>query len=150
MYWSVKSGSNNGLFRGSLDDFRSSQTQDCPDTTPMAEVIFSSSNLVDFVLEPGVFIYLISNNNLNYVGFDKENNGTIMNSGSELVEAFGELTVIFTSAGFIPRARMCSTVTNECASTAAQFHDDLMPFIDDAIVFRRSKQPLPGIYANIF
>lgn len=138
------SGSNNGLFRGSLDDFRRSQTLDCPDTAPISEVIFSSPTLVDFVLEPDVFIYFISNNDLYYVGFDKENNGTIINSGSELVEAFGALTVIFTSEG-LPRARMCSSVTNDCAATLALFHEDLMPFIDDAIVFRKSKQPLPGM-----
>ena len=137
----------NGLFRGSLDEFRNSQSLDCPDTAPtMIETVFSSTSLIDFVLEPDVFIYFISDNTLHYIGFDKQNNGTIMSSNSMLVEAFGELAVIFTQLQQISTASMCSTEDNDCSDTLAVLPNEFLPFIDDAIVFRKSKQPLPGMF----
>ena len=142
MYWNVRGDvDNNGLFRGPLGDFRSSQSASCPIETPMEETIFQSPDLRDFVLEPDVFIYFIDNESLHYVGFDKQNNGSIPLNAT-FVESFGEVTVTITNNV----ALKCNTSTDDCSSQVAVYLSAVYPVIDDILVFRKSKQPLPGMF----
>ena len=130
MYWNEQ---GNGLFRGPLDEFQSSECS--PPST--RETIFSSSPVVDFVLEPDVFIYFIADQVVQFVGFDKENNGTIEGSEAMFLESFGDATVVI----FNNSTRICNATTQTCSPL---YHDEIYSNTDDILVFRKSKQPLPG------
>ena len=137
MYWNEQ---GNGLFRGPLDEFQSSECS--PPSTK--ETIFSSSPVVDFVLEPEVFIYFTADQVVQFVGFDKENNGTIEGSEAMFLESFGDATVVI----FNNITRLCNATTQTCPfSVASLYSDEVYPIIDDILVFRKSKQPLPGTCA---
>ena len=145
MYWSVRGAvDGNGLFRGPLRDFRRSQTLDCPDGAPVQETIFLSPLLLDFVLEPDVFIYFTDGDSLYFIGFDKQNNGSIMKSNQILVESFGEVTVTITPTEMGPYAVMCNATASACSDAPAEYTG--ADVINDILVFRKSKQPLPGMY----
>ena len=142
-YWSVHGDfGENGLFRGPLDDFRDSQSSLCPTETPSEEVVFLSPTLVDFVLEPDVFVYFITDNTVHYIGFDKQNNGSIIPAAGMLVESFGEHTVSYYD--MLSFARTCNAETGMCSAHVEMFSDISFRDIDDILVFRKAKQPLPG------
>jgi hypothetical protein len=137
LYWSIDDvSSDGGLFRGSLNDFRSSQTSTCPQVDAV-QVVFSSANFADFVLEPDVFIYFIAENTVHYIGFDKQNNGSIMGNIAMLLESFGEIIVTVTD-----------NIGVRCDATAGECDFNLAPYIgnniEDILVLRKSKQPLPA------
>ena len=137
MYWNEQ---GNGLFRGPLEEFQSS---DCSPPS-LKQTIFSSSPVVEFVLEPEVFIYFTADQVVQFVGFDKENNGTIEGSEAMFLESFGDAAVII----FNNIARICNATTQSCPSSVASVYNDVdYPIIDDILVFRKSKQPLPGTCA---
>lgn len=138
MYWNEQ---GNGLFRGPLNEFQSSEGSLCSSLST-EETIFSTSTVVDFVLEPEVFIYFIADQAVQFVGFDKQNNGTIEDSNAMLLESFGDTTVIINNN----LTRMCSATMQRCNSNSDRYEDDIYPNIDDILVFRKSKQPLPGIW----
>ena len=125
------------MFRGSLNDFRSSQTSTCPQVDAVQEFVFSSANFTDFVLEPDVFIYFIAENTVHYIGFDQQNNGSIMGNNAMLLESFGEIIVTVTN-----------NISVRCSATAAKCEFNLALYngnnIEDILVLRKSKQPLPG------
>ena len=137
MYWNVLGDEdNNGFFRGPLGMFRESQTAVCPSTVPAMEMISLSPTLLDFVLEPDVFIYYIADSAIHFVGFDKQNNGTIEESNAMLVESFGDVTVGI----HLDEARRCNATTRDCFTTPANVGRP----VNDILVFRKSKQPLPS------
>lgn len=141
MYWNEQ---DNGLFRGSLEEFQSSECSMSPPSTK--QTIFSNSPVADFVLEPEVFIYFTADQVVQFVGFDMENNGTIADSGAMLLESFGDATVIILNN----ITRVCNATTQTCLSLASEYVDEVYPNIDDIVVFRKSKQPLPGTCAGYY
>ena len=139
-YWSVHGDSdNNGLFQWPLGVFRNSLSSDCLTGTQDEEQVFSSDTLVDFVLEPDVFIYFISGGVVNFIGFDKQNHGSISTATGMLVESFGEKTLSYSTF-----AQACSAETGTCLQHIEMFMDDSFSLIDDMLVFRKAKQPLPS------
>ena len=131
------------MFRGSLNDFRSSQTPTCPPVDSIQEeIVFWSSNLIDFVLEPDVFIYFVADNTLYYIGFDKQNNGSFGGNNPMLLESFGEILVTVTGTLGV----RCNVTAGQCLFAFTQYDGNN---IEDILVFRKSKQPLPGIYTCI-
>ena len=142
MYWNVREDAeNNGFFRGPLGMFRDSQDLACPSPIRVEETIFLSSTLLDFVLEPNVFIYYIADSAIHFVGFDKQNNGTIEDSNAMLLESFGDSTV-----GILANnARRCNATTRTCSQTPAT-----VGTITDLLVFRKSKQPFPSESSSLF
>ena len=126
------------MFRGSLNDFRSSQTSTCPQVDAVQEFVFSSANFTDFVLEPDVFIYFIAENTVHYIGFDQQNNGSIMGNNAMLLESFGEIIVTVTN-NFGVR---CNATAGKCEFNLAVYNGNNN--IEDILVLRKSKQPLPG------
>lgn len=129
IYWNIN---EDGLFRGSLNNF---QTFTCSVDTLQEEVVFSNVNVTDFVLEPNVFIYFITENTVHYIGFDKQNNGSLIQNNVKLVESFGE-TAVTISGNF---AVMCDVPSGLCS---ANFVPYMGGNIDDILVLRKSKQPL--------
>ena len=126
------------MFRGSLNDFRSSQTSTCPQVDAVQEFVFSSANFTDFVLEPDVFIYFIAENTVHYIGFDQQNNGSIMGNNAMLLESFGEIIVTVTNNIGV----RCSATAAKCEFNLALYNSNNN--IEDILVLRKSKQPLPG------
>ena len=115
-------------------------SSDCLSGTQDEEQVFSSDTLVDFVLEPDVFIYFISGGIVNFIGFDKQNYGSISTApDSMLVESFGEKTVSYSAF-----AQACSAETGMCLQHLEMFVDSSLSLVDDMLVFRKAKQPLPG------
>lgn len=142
MYWNVRGDAErNGFFRGPLGMFRDSEDSACPAAIPVEETIFLSPALLDFVLEPDVFIYFIADNAIHFVGFDKQNNGTIEDSNAMLLESFGDSTVSILANN----ARMCNATTRMCSQTLAT-----VGTITDLVVFRKSKQPFPSESSSLF
>ena len=142
MYWNVRGDAErNGLFRGPLGMFRDSQDLACPAAIPVEEMIFLSPTLLDFVLEPNVFIYFIADNAIHFVGFDKQNNGTIEDSNAMLLESFGDATVSIIDNN----ARRCNATTRTCSQIVAT-----VGTITDLLVFRKSKQPFPSESSSLF
>ena len=130
IYWSINEG--DGLFRGSLNDF---QTSTCPVDTLQEEVVFSNAKVIDFVLEPDVFIYFITEDTVHYVGFDKQNNGSFNVLNVMLVESFGETAVTISGIA----ATVCDVPAGPCPGSIVVHNRGN---IDDILVLRKSKQPL--------
>lgn len=140
MYWSVHG--DGGLFRGELKDFRNSASSACRNKVETEADIFLTPTLTDFVLEPDVFIYLIDNRTLHFIGFDKQNNGSVGDSiRAMFVESFGDATVTIIDNFAV----LCNVTSSSCPVSATTYPGDEPP-IDDILVFRKSKQPLPGMY----
>ena len=135
MYWSVNSS---GLFRASLGELQSSE---CISGVISEENVFSSSNLVDFVLEPDVYIYLADQQGTQFIGFDQQTNGSIAASNLAHLESYGDAIVPVFSNMFV---RFCNSTTVECDGSAVPYVNSQYPDISDILTFRNSKQPLPG------
>ena len=135
MYWSVDSS---GLFRASLGELQSSE---CISGVMSEENVFSSSNLVDFVLEPDVYIYLASQQGIEFIGFDQQTNGSIDASNLAHLESYGDAIVTVFSNMFV---RICNSSTVVCDLSVVPYMNSEYPAISDILTFRKSKQPLPG------
>ena len=132
MYWSVDSS---GLFRASLGELQSSE---CISGVISEENVFSSSNLVDFVLEPDVYIYLADQQGIQFIGFDQQTNGSIAASNLAHLESYGDAIVTVFNNMLV---RFCNSSTVMCDDSVVNSE---YPAISDILTFRNSKQPLPG------
>ena len=98
--------------------------------------------LRDFVLEPDVFIYFVTMRGLQFIGFDQQNNGSIIEAQIMSLDAFGD-TVIIISDSNPTFSKVCNVTARLCQSTISVYVD--MQPITDILTFRKSKQPLPGM-----
>ena len=94
--------------------------------------------LLDFVLEPDVFIYFVATRGLQYIGFDQQNNGSIIEAQISSLDAFGD-TVLIISDSYL---QVCNATVGTCQSNVSLYTGG-QP-ITDVLTFRKSKQPLPG------
>ena len=144
MYWSINSSDGSGgLFRASLGDLLMVNS-DCPSNFPSESTIIADSLLLDFVLEPSIFIYFISSIGLQSTGFDQQNGGNLSDESIRFatsLEAFVEAIVTVTVSGGENLFRICS-ISAKCQSTLSFYPGES---VIDISAFRKSKQPLPGI-----
>ena len=98
--------------------------------------------LRDFVLEPDVFIYFVTMRGLQFIGFDQQNNGSIIEAQIMSLDAFGD-TVIIISDSDPTFSKVCNVTAGLCQSTISVYMG--MQPITDILTFRKSKQPLPGM-----
>ena len=127
-----------GLFRASLGELQSSE---CISGVISEQNVFSSSNLVDFVLEPDVYIYLADQQGIQFIGFDQQTNGSIAASNLAQLESYGDAIITIFNSVFV---RFCNATTVECDSSVIIYMNLEYPDINDILTFRKSKQPLPG------
>lgn len=99
--------------------------------------------LIDFVLEPDVFIYFVTMRGLQFIGFDQQNNGSINEAQIMSLDAFGDAVVIISDSDPI-FSKVCNVTERGCESLVSFYDDENFP-ITDVLTFRKSKQPLPGM-----
>ena len=97
--------------------------------------------LRDFVLEPDVFIYFVTMRGLQFIGFDLQNNGSIIEAQILLLDAFDD-TVLILSDSNPTFSKVCNVTVEQCQSTISVYTG--MQPITDVLTFRKSKQPLAG------
>ena len=97
--------------------------------------------LLDFVLEPDVFIYFVTMRGLQFIGFDLQNNGSIIEALILSLDAFDDTVLIFSNSN--PTFSKVCNVTGGLCQTTISVYMDGQP-ITGVLTFRKSKQPLAG------